>query len=46
LALDFSRGAGHVMLPAVKIPREEQQRPYVRQIEIDPNKYYPADGDR
>jgi ribonuclease Z len=46
LALDTSRGAGHYLLPKVRMPREEQQGPYVREMEIDPNKYYPPDVDR
>ncbi len=46
LTFDPSRGLGHVVLPPVKLPREEQQGPYVREMEIDPNKYYPPDVDR
>ena len=32
-----------VSFPAVKLPREEQQDEYVRQMEIDPVKYMPPD---
>jgi hypothetical protein len=32
-----------IELPQPKIPREEQQIQYMREIEIDPNKYYPED---
>jgi ribonuclease Z len=46
LAWDTSRGAGHMLLPAVKIPREQQQDEYVRKMEIDPAKYYPPDVNR
>jgi len=32
-----------VTIPQPKIPREEQQIQYMRDIEIDPHKYYPED---
>ena len=32
-----------VPLPAPRLPREEQQEQYTRDIEIDPHKYYPPD---
>ena len=32
--------------PPVKIPREEQQIPYLREIEIDHETYSPKDVDR
>ena len=43
LAWDAGRGPGHMLLPEVKIPREQQQDEYVRKMEIDPANYYPAD---
>ena len=46
LAVDTSRGAGHFVLPAVKVPREQQQDEYVRKMEIDPAKYYPPEVNR
>ena len=46
LAGDISRGAGQFILPEVKIPREQQQGEYIRKMEIDPAKYYPADVNR
>ena len=33
-------------IPQPRIPREEQQEQYTRDMEIDPHKYYPADVDR
>ena len=33
-------------LPRPRIPREEQQEEFVRDLEIDPHLYYPADVDR
>ena len=35
-----------MLLPKVKIPREEQQEAFVRKLEIDPHKYYPPQVDR
>ena len=35
-----------ITLPPVMIPREAQQDAYLREIEIDPHEYYPADVDR
>ena len=32
-----------VTLPPVRRPRESQQDPYLREIEIDPRKYLPDD---
>ena len=32
-----------ITLPPVTIPREAQQDPYLREIEIDPREYYPDD---
>jgi hypothetical protein len=32
-----------ITLPPVMIPREAQQDPYLREIEIDPREYYPDD---
>jgi ribonuclease Z len=46
LALDTSRRVGHMLLPEVKQPRERQQDAYVREMEIDPAKYYPPDVKR
>ena len=46
LAVDTSRGLGQVVLPKVKLPREKQQEAFVRQLEIDPAKYYPPDVNR
>lgn len=46
LQFDPSRGLGNVVLPPVKLPREQQQEAYVRQMEIDPTKYYPPDVNR
>lgn len=46
LVVDTRRGVGHALLPAVKMPREEQQGEYVRKMEIDPVKYYPTDVNR
>ena len=46
LALDTGRGLSEMVLPKVKIPREEQQDAYVRKMEIDPAKYYPPDVKR
>lgn len=46
LAFDASRGPGQALLPKVKLPREEQQEAFLRQLEIDPAKYYPADVNR
>ena len=46
LAVDTGRGLGHVVLPKVKVPREQQQDKYVREKEIDPAKYYPTDVNR
>ena len=46
LAVDTGRGAGQFVLPSVKLPREQQQDAYVRKMEIDPAKYYPADVKR
>ena len=33
-------------LPNPKMPREEQQEQFLRDMEIDPHKYYPADVER
>jgi ribonuclease Z len=33
-------------LPEPRIPREEQQEQFLRDMEIDPHLYYPADADR
>ena len=46
LAWDTSRGAGHFLLPKVKLPREKQQEAFVRKLEIDPAKYYPPEVNR
>ena len=46
LAVDPSRGLGEVLMPKVKIPREQQQEEYVREMEIDPAKYTPTDVQR
>ncbi|MGH8863036.1 MAG: hypothetical protein ACREVZ_00065, partial [Burkholderiales bacterium] len=46
LAADPSRGLGHVILPEVKLPREQQQEAFVRQLEIDPARYTPKDVQR
>ena len=46
LAVDTSRGLGHVVLPKVKLPREQQQEAFVRELEIDPAKYTPKDVQR
>jgi ribonuclease Z len=35
-----------IQLPNPKMPREEQQEQFLRDMEIDPHKYYPADVDR
>jgi hypothetical protein len=35
-----------IEMPPAKLPREEQQIPYLREIEIDPHKYTPKDVDR
>jgi hypothetical protein len=35
-----------IEFPSVKMPREEQQEQFLRDIEIDPRKYYPPDVDR
>ena len=32
-----------IVVPQPRIPREEQQEQYTRDIEIDPHKYYPPD---
>jgi len=32
-----------VVLPQPRIPREDQQEQYTRDLEIDPEKYYPPD---
>lgn len=45
LAWDTSRGLGHMLLPKVKIPREQQEA-FVRKLEIDPTKYYPPEVNR
>lgn len=41
-AADKSRGLGQVVLPKPRRPREQQQDEYVRRMEINPAKYYPA----
>ena len=46
LAVDTNRGMGQVVLPKPKMTREEQQEAFVRQLEIDPTKYYPPDVNR
>ena len=33
-------------LPRPKLPREEQQEQFLRDMEIDPHLYYPPDVDR
>jgi len=33
-------------VPAPRLPREDQQDPYFREIEIEPDKYMPPDGAR
>jgi ribonuclease Z len=33
-------------LPRPKIPREDQQEQFLRDMEIDPHLYYPPDADR
>jgi ribonuclease Z len=33
-------------LPRPELPREEQQEQFLRDMEIDPHKYYPPDVDR
>ena len=33
-------------LPGAEMPREEQQEQFLRDMEIDPHKYYPPDADR
>ena len=33
-------------LPRPEMPREEQQEQFLRDMEIDPHKYYPPDADR
>jgi ribonuclease Z len=33
-------------LPRPELPREEQQEQFLRDMEIDPHKYYPPDADR
>ena len=43
LAVDPGRGLGQVLLPKVRMPREEQQDAIYRQLEIDPAKYTPKD---
>ena len=35
-----------VSFPVPKLPREKQQDPYVRQMELDPAKYTPKDVQR
>jgi ribonuclease Z len=35
-----------VELPRPELPREEQQQQFLRDMEIDPHKYYPPDADR
>ena len=35
-----------IEIPAPKLPREQQQDAYLREIEIDPEKYMPADVQR
>lgn len=35
-----------IEFPTPKLPREEQQERFVRDLEIDPDKYYPADAKR
>lgn len=35
-----------IKIPAPRIPREEQQDPYLREIEIDPQEYTPQDVQR
>jgi ribonuclease Z len=35
-----------IQLPTPKMPREVQQEQFLRDMEIDPHKYYPADVDR
>ena len=35
-----------IVFPTPKIPREEQQEAYFRQMEIDPTKYTPEDVKR
>lgn len=42
MAADKNRGVGQVVLPKPRLPREQQQDEYVRTMEIDPAKYYPA----
>ena len=44
--MDTGCGVGHVVLPKVKRPREQQQDKYVREKEIDPAQYYPTDVNR
>ncbi len=33
-------------VPQPRLPREEQQEQYTRDIEVDPSKYYPKDVER
>ncbi|WP_206615708.1 guanitoxin biosynthesis MBL fold metallo-hydrolase GntH [Rhodococcus xishaensis] len=33
-------------LPRPELPREQQQQAFLREMEIDPHKYYPPDADR
>ena len=35
-----------IAFPAPRSTREEQQEAYLREIEVDPAKYYPKDVDR
>jgi ribonuclease Z len=35
-----------IELPRPRIPREEQQEQFLRDMEIDPHLYYPDDADR
>jgi len=35
-----------IEIPRPKLPREEQQQQFLRDMEIDPHKFYPEDADR
>ena len=35
-----------IIIPAPKLPREAQQEPYLREIEIDPKEYTPENVQR
>jgi hypothetical protein len=45
-AMELEEMPDVIEMPLAKLPREEQQIEYLREIEIDPSKYTPEELDR